>query len=101
MRFLSETGGGIIAGFQGKDLVLVEDEDGFQIPTPRSEVVVIDTDDYNIAKVVAPKLNPQKKAPVEQPEEEPADRPVTSGQPSRSAAGATCSASILPSCPST
>ena len=77
MRFLSETGGGIIAGFQGKDLVLVEDEDGFQIPTPRSEVVVIDTDDYNIAKVVAPKLNPQKKAPVEQPEVEPADRPVS------------------------
>ena len=77
VRFLSETGGGIIAGFKGKDLVLVEDEDGFQIPTPRSEVVVIDTDDYNIAKVVAPKLNPQKKAPVEQPEEEPADRPVT------------------------
>ena len=77
MRFLSETGGGIIAGFKGKDLVLVEDEDGFQIPTPRSEVVVIDTDDYNIAKVVAPKLNPQKKAPVEQPEVEPADLPVT------------------------
>ena len=77
VRFLSETGGGIIAGFKGKDLVLVEDEDGFQIPTPRNEVVVIDTDDYNIAKVVAPKLNPQKKAPVEQPEVEPADRPVT------------------------
>ena len=77
VRFLSETGGGIIAGFKGKDLVLVEDEDGFQIPTPRSEVVVIDTDDYNIAKVVAPKLNPQKKAPAEEPEVEPADRPVT------------------------
>ena len=31
VRFLSDTGGGIIAGFKGR-LVLVEDEDGFQIP---------------------------------------------------------------------
>ena len=51
VRFLSETGGGVVAGFQGKNIVLVEDEDGFQIPTPVSEVVVVESDDYNIAKV--------------------------------------------------
>ena len=51
VRFLSEKGGGIVAGFQGKDIVLVEDEDGFEIPMPIRECVVIDTDDYNIAKV--------------------------------------------------
>lgn len=51
VRFLSEIGGGIVAGFQGKDIVLVEDEDGFEIPMPIRECVVIDTDDYNIAKV--------------------------------------------------
>lgn len=34
VQFLSEIGGGIIAGFKGKDIALVEDEDGFQIPTP-------------------------------------------------------------------
>ena len=45
VRFLSESGGGIVAGFQGKDIVLVEDEDGFQIPTRINDVVVIDTDD--------------------------------------------------------
>ena len=39
VKFLSETGGGKIAGFQGKNIVLVEDEDGFQIPTPVNEVV--------------------------------------------------------------
>ena len=39
VSFLSESGGGIIAGFQGKNIVLVEDEDGFQIPTPIHEVV--------------------------------------------------------------
>ena len=27
VRFLSEMGGGKVAGFQGKDIVLVEDED--------------------------------------------------------------------------
>ena len=41
VRFLSSTGGGIIAGFKGK-IVLVEDEDGFQIPTPVNEVVVVE-----------------------------------------------------------
>ena len=51
VRFLSEIGGGIVAGFQGKDIVLVEDEDGFEIPMSIKECVVIDTDDYNIAKV--------------------------------------------------
>lgn len=41
VRFLSETGGGIVAGFQGKNIVLVEDADGFQIPVSITEVVVV------------------------------------------------------------
>ena len=32
VRFLSEVGGGIVRGFQGKDIALVEGEDGFEIP---------------------------------------------------------------------
>ena len=48
VRFLSEVGGGIVAGFQGKDIVLVEDADGFEIPMPVRECVVVETDDYNI-----------------------------------------------------
>lgn len=51
MRFLSEVGGGIVVGFQDKDIVLVRDEDGFDIPMLMRECVVIDTNDYNIAKV--------------------------------------------------
>lgn len=51
VRFLSETGGGKIAGFKGKNIVLVEDEDGFQIPTSITDVVVIGNDDYDISKV--------------------------------------------------
>ena len=56
VQFLSEIGGGIIAGFKGKDIALVEDEDGFQIPTPISDLVVTRTgDEYSSSKVVAKK----------------------------------------------
>ena len=62
VSFLSETGGGIVAGFQGKNIVLVEDKDGFQIPTTISEVVFVGTNDYNIAKVVS-KTNNNSHSP--------------------------------------
>lgn len=95
VRFLSEVGGGKISGFQGKNTVLVEDEDGFEIPMPLSEVVVIDTDDYNMAKVNTRSTTkesakaemtdakhgiakPQKVWDEEEEEEiEPCDRPIT------------------------
>ena len=48
VRFLSEVGGGVVKGFQGKDIALVEDADGFDIPMPVRECVVIETDNYNI-----------------------------------------------------
>ncbi len=48
VRFLSEVGGGIVKGFQGKDIVLVEDADGFDIPMSVRECVVVETDNYNI-----------------------------------------------------
>ena len=50
MRFLFETGGGIVKGFQGKDIALVEDENGFSIPMLIRECVVIDTNEYNFEK---------------------------------------------------
>lgn len=75
VRFLSEVGGGTVSGFQGKDIALVEDEDGFNIPMLKSELVVVETDDYNIAKVNTRDTG-KKKQP--EPEElEPADKPVT------------------------
>lgn len=64
VRFLSEVGGGIVKAFRGKDFVLVEDADGFDIPMQIRECVVIDTDDYNMKhkpSVIAPKtVAPQK-----------------------------------------
>lgn len=62
VRFLSETGGGKIAGFQGKNIVLVEDEDGFRIPTPVNEVVVVEQDDYSMGKMIAEKMDKREKA---------------------------------------
>ena len=41
VRFLSEVGGGTVSGFQGKNIVLVEDEDGFEIPMQVRDVIVI------------------------------------------------------------
>ena len=42
VRFLSEVGGGTVSGFQGKNIVLVEDEDGFEIPMQVRDVIVIE-----------------------------------------------------------
>ena len=62
VQFLSDIGGGRIAGFQGKDIALVEDEDGFQIPTPVTDLVVMSSsDDYSISKSI------QKKSGAEEP----------------------------------
>ena len=59
VRFLNDVGGGVVTGFQGKDVVLVTDEDGFEVPTLVKDVVVIETDNYNIPKK---ELKPKKKA---------------------------------------
>ncbi len=85
VRFLSEVGGGVVTGFQGKDIVLVEDADGFDIPMPIRECVVIETDDYNIPTPAA-KAAAQRKKAEEQPARPTAPSPVSSysdGQPLR------------------
>ena len=41
VRFIYECGGGVVTGFRGKDIVLVEDKDGFEIPMPENDLVVI------------------------------------------------------------
>ena len=51
MRFLNEVGGGIVVGFEGNKTVIVQDESGFDIPFPIHEVIAVETNDYNIAKV--------------------------------------------------
>ena len=95
VSFLSETGGGRVAGFQGKNIVLVEDEDGFQIPMPINEVVVTsEGDSYSMTKMVNQKAAQADTTPdgmsvkarlnmgaddepTEEEEIEPADREIT------------------------
>ena len=59
---MSEVGGGKVAGFQGKNIVLVEDEDGFEIPMPINEVVVVEQDEYSMGKMISAKMDAQQKA---------------------------------------
>ena len=77
VRFLSEVGGGKVAGFQGKNIVLVEDEDGFQMPMLMSEVVVVGDEDYDTKHIVEMKSGQQKASRIDEKETEPADKPIT------------------------
>lgn len=55
VRFLNTTGGGIVKGFQGKDIVLVEDEEGFDIPILIREVVVVEpSNDIQVRQIAKP-----------------------------------------------
>ncbi|WP_099464279.1 DUF2027 domain-containing protein [Parabacteroides provencensis] len=61
VRFLNSTGGGIVRSFKGKDQVLVEDEDGFEVPAFIREVVVVGEGDMQVHS----SNKPQVQAPVE------------------------------------
>ncbi len=77
VRFLNAVGGGIVRRFQTKDIVLVEEEDGFETPVLARECVVVDTDDFQARKtskvasekVEIPTQPPSKTADNYKPEE--------------------------------
>lgn len=92
VRFLSEVGGGVVTGFQGKNIVLVEDADGFDIPMPIYECVVIETDDYNIPTPAAKAAANKKKG-----EEQLARSATATSKPYGSTAASRPSASALAS----
>lgn len=80
VRFLSEVGGGRVSGFQGKDIVLVEDEDGFDVPMRITDVVIIGEEDYDTRHVVEVKQKQKAQTAAPQAVEEKqelADRPIT------------------------
>jgi hypothetical protein len=61
VRYLNAVGGGVVTRFQSKDIVLVEEEDGFETPCLISQVVVVkETNQYNF--------------PVEEPTKEVNDK---------------------------
>lgn len=85
VRFLSEIGGGRVAGFQGKNIVLVEDEDGFQMPMLIKEVVVVGEEDYDTKHLVEVKREEHKQKSgtsidsenEDEIESDPGDNPIT------------------------
>jgi len=81
VSFLNEVGGGVISGFQGNGIVLVEDEDGFEIPMRANEVCVISSVSYEKPNPYAVKPSkPAKVVEAEHEEEleiEPADLPIS------------------------
>ena len=67
-----------MAGFQGKNIVLVEDEDGFQVPMLMTEVVVVGDEDYDTKHVIEVRGEKHFDKPSDQDEEpEPEDKPIT------------------------
>lgn len=62
VSFLFDKGGGKIAAIKG-NIVYVEDEDGFQIPTPMNEVVVESSaDNYSTSNMVKAMQNAERRA---------------------------------------
>lgn len=61
VKFLNAVGGGVVTGFQGKNIANVEDDDGFEVPMLISQLVAVDTNpDEKIEKNV-PVIQVQNK----------------------------------------
>lgn len=74
VRFLTETGGGIVKAFKDKNTVIVEGNDGFDIPMLITNVVVVgNTDALNFER------KPLKKE-EEKKEKEPEKAPVVAAE---------------------
>ncbi len=70
VKFLNDVGGGIVIGFIGKNMVKVENEDGFEVPYPVSKLINVDD----------PALN-KGGVPVEKPVTEDVSKPVMEEKP--------------------
>lgn len=76
VRFLNTTGGGVVTRFKGKDQVLVEDEDGFEIPALIRECVVVGGDnDMQVHSSHRPRIQPQAQAQPQQFAPKPQPKP--------------------------
>ena len=62
VRFLNTTGGGTVKGFLNKQLVIVEDEHGFDVPILISECVVVESGNEKMGLVPENKETPFEKA---------------------------------------
>ncbi len=68
VRFLNSVGGGIVRSFRGKEQVIVEDEDGFEIPALIRECVVVGEGTMQVHSKLKPAVTPaQAIAALPQP----------------------------------
>lgn len=71
VKFLNDVGGGIVTGYMGKNMVYVENEDGFEVPYPVSMLINVDDPGLNKSNlasgkaVVETKPQPKLKEPEE------------------------------------
>jgi len=72
VRFLNAVGGGIVKRFQGKDIVHVEEEDGFETPALVRECIVIDSNGMQVKSVTKAVVQSVEIKPAEpaKPEKE-------------------------------
>lgn len=80
IRFLNSTGGGVVRSFKGKDQVLVEDEDGFEVPALIRECVVVGDSEVQVHSSRRSPLpsGPQTPTPrVEKPQPVPEPEKIT------------------------
>lgn len=71
VRFLNAVGGGIVRSFQGKDKVMVEEEDGFETPALIRECVVVgETSALNMPQSSKPMVEKTEMPRVAEPPKE-------------------------------
>ena len=63
VRFLNDVGGGRVSGFQKGGIVLVEDEDGFEIPVRQNEVVLVSASDQKLTQKSEPVMEEEYEKP--------------------------------------
>ncbi len=63
VKFLNAVGGGVVTSFAGKNMVNVEDDQGFEIPTLISQLVLLD-DNPDEKKETEKRINPSQRSEV-------------------------------------
>jgi len=69
VRFLNSVGGGIVKGFKNKDIVWVEEDDGFETPALIRECIVVEPDKSSTKAPEKKETRPEPPKPTEIPYE--------------------------------
>ncbi len=80
VKFLNDVGGGIVTGFIGKNMVNVENEDGFEVPYPVSKLINVDDPALQKGEIIADK--PEKVEAIPPQEEKKLKGKIITGKDS-------------------